>query len=157
MSEIEETPATWRDNKTVLRLVRIGFILQFYIPAVVCIILGIIGLLIEAYYFFMPPPIVTGYINIAMVMYELQLVAIIAGLTLVVLAVQWTIFTLILRSEKLRSATPVLWWLIGMNVIHSILWLPMLLVNPLQVTLVRLTPPTILYIMAIREEKKSSL
>jgi len=39
MTEIETPPVrtpSWRDNKAVLWLVRIGFLLQFYIPAIVC-------------------------------------------------------------------------------------------------------------------------
>ena len=65
--------------------------------------------------------------------------------TLILLVVQCTIFTLILRSAKLRFAGIVLGCLIAINIIHSIFWLCFML--PL--TLARLAIPTFLYIIAV--------
>lgn len=147
MSETDETPVTWRDNKTVLRLVRIGFILQFLIPAIVCIV----GL--AAYDFFVPPKQNLDRYAELVAQNQRYLFHVIAIPTLIVLAVQYIIFALPLRLVELRSAVPVLWCLIIMNIIHSALWI--LLESPL--TFMRLTPPTILYIVAIYYSKLHTL
>jgi hypothetical protein len=133
MLQTGEPPAiprpTWRDNKAVLWLVRIGFHLQFYIPAIICcfVILASYSAnnnVIGGYAFF------------------------IAFTALVVLVAQWTITTLFLRHATLRTAGIVLGCLIVMNVIHSLVWLCFMSDLP-QIPLFRLTPPTVLYMIAI--------
>jgi len=135
----DEPTHSWRDNKTALRLVRIGFLLQFYLPAVVCIV-GFLG----AYDYFLPMHHPDHQIAFS-AQYASYVFHIVAPITLFVLIVQCAVFTLLLRTPAPRSAAGVLCLLIVMNILHSGLW--MLADSPL--TLIRLTPPTILYIIAI--------
>ena len=150
-NEIETLPVkppSWRDNKAVLWLVRIGFFLQFYIPMIVCCHI--------VYTTGTRPPFTTSEddpyyadyafgesLNEQFFKYGIY--------TLIFLFVQWTIFSLILRLGQLRSVTEVLLWLIVINALHAFAW--MFLVIP--ITLIRLTPPTILYLIAIRIESKA--
>jgi len=150
-NEIETLPVrppSWRDNKAVLWLVRIGFLLQFYIPAIVCCIVMVVA--------FMQPPFTLSkgdphYMEYAFYENLRWDFFIFSILTLILLAVQCIIGMLILRSPKTRFAGTVLWWLVAFNMIHGIVWL--LLMWP--VTLIRLNPPTILYLIAIRKESKT--
>jgi len=140
-NEIETLPVrqpSWRDNKAVLWLVRIGFLLQFYIPAIVCILIMWDASL--------PPQTV----NNDEIFYK-NLLHTASLITLILLVVQGSIFTLILRFAKLRTAKTVLWWLVVINILHTCAW--GIIVMP--VTLIRLTPPTILYLIAIRIESKT--
>ncbi|MCL2624277.1 MAG: hypothetical protein FWD31_11495 [Planctomycetaceae bacterium] len=127
-NEIETPPVrrpSWRDNKTVLWLVRIGFLLQFYIPMFVC-----------CYYVYVNYP---GY-GLFYIWYVR---------TLILLVVQCSVLTLILRFGKLRSAHIVLWCLIVMNVIHSAYWLYFVPYISFPLTMHRLALPTALYFFAI--------
>ena len=126
-------PPTWHDNQKVLRLVRIGFFLQFSLPAIVC------GLVILAYIL----------LNLFGNHFIHVLVLDGAVLTLGVLGLQYSIFARLLRSPKRRSAGNVLRWLVGMNVVHGATWL--FLFFP--VTIIRLMPPIWLYMNAIRAEE----
>jgi len=140
----DDEPTSWRDNKTVLRLIRIGFILQFYLPAVVCIV-GLLGV----YDYFLPMQHPDH--NVAQSAHDASYIFhVIAIPTLMVLAVQWVFFTLLLLHPELRSPAGILCLLIVINILHSGLW--MLAGSPL--TLIRLTPPTILYIIAIFVKQK---
>ena len=141
----DEKTSSWRDNKTVLRLVRIGFLLQFYIPAVVC------GYFIWVYFAMpveIPPRDDPNFRGAEMDAFIRGMFFQFAAATLAVLAVEWTILTLALR-RKTPSAGNVLGCLVYINILHSGLWL--LILFPL--TLIRLAPPTILYILAIRCER----
>ena len=131
-SEIETPPVrrpSWRDNKAVLWLVRIGFLLQFYIPAIVC----------------------CRYICVKYSVAHYDLFYLWYFWTIVLLVVQCSVFTLILRFVKLRSAHIVLWCLIVMNVIHSAYWLYFASI-PWPLTMRRLALPTALYLIAILVE-----
>ena len=119
-------PTSWRDNMAVLRLVRIGFLLQFYIPVIVCCICICTS-------FVWRNEVVGGYVFFFGIF------------TLILLAVQCSFFTWVLRLEKLRFACHVLLSFIVINVIHSIVWLCL---GWWPMTVVRLTPPTILYLIA---------
>ena len=162
MSETEKIPATWRDNKTVLLLVRVGFLTQFYIPAIIWI-----GVIVARYIEWAWIPVYQSAPT------DLLYTVLSTTVIMVILTVQWPLFALILRFGKLRSAAPVLWCLIVMNishivicVLHSIyntLW-PILSMLPfpyylplLEVTINHLVPPTILFYLAIRAEKNSTL
>ena len=152
MTPTEETPAvTWRNNKTVLWLVRVGFILQFFIPAIVCCaIIHSYHVSPTPYPVFAPddPNFDKAY-NAAFMHYVRSQLA---GITLAVLVVQCAIFTLILRFAKLRSANGVLQCLIAINLIHGMLWLA----GGWPWTIARLTPPTILYLIAIIVEWRAA-
>ena len=151
-NEIEISPVrrpSWRDNKAVLWLVRIGFLLQFYIPAVVCCVIMLAA--------FLQPPFTMGrddphYMEYAFYENLRWDFFIFSILTLILLAVQCIIGMLILRSPKTRFAGTVLWCLIVFNVLHGFVW--MLAMWP--VTLIRLTPPTILYGIAFYVEWRTA-
>ena len=150
---------SWRDNGIVLSLVRTGFILQFYIPAIICLcIIWYTGDIVWQTGTYVPkvvPKTVQdspvyerdgvyyggdgshNLLNKALCMFSFY--------TLILLVVQCTIFTLILRFARLRYASIVLGCLIVINIIHSLFWLYFML--PL--TLIRLAIPTIQYILAI--------
>ena len=122
-------PTSWRDNKAVLWLVRIGFLLQFYVPMFVCCRYICVNYS-------------NGYYGLFYIWYVR---------TIILLVVQWSIYTLILRFIKLRSAHIVLWCLIVMNVIHSAYWLYFAPI-PWPLTMRRLALPTTLYFIAILVE-----
>ena len=126
MSQNDEI--TWRDNRIVLWLVRIGFLLQFYIPAGVCcyILIMTVG----------DMSFTGGFIQIF------------SGLTLTLLAVQWAVFASILRFVKLRSAWHILGCLIVVNVIHGGIWLWI----DWPYTMGRLAPPTVFFLIAMIAE-----
>jgi len=132
MPPTEETPVirtpTWRDNKAVLWLVRAGFVLQFFIPAVVSILLIWDSSL---------PPKTTNRDEI----FYKNLFHSVSLLTLILLTVQFSIFTLILRFGKLRFVRRILEWLILINLLHGGAWLHLVL----PMTFTRLIPPTLLY------------
>ncbi|MCL2120498.1 MAG: hypothetical protein FWH27_18955 [Planctomycetaceae bacterium] len=136
MSPTEETPSvhlpTWRDNKTVFWLVRVGFVLQFYIPMIVCCYI--------VYETGTSPSFTMR--NEQFFKFGIS--------TLILLFVQCTVFTLILRHARLRFAEGVLWCLIVINAIHSLAWL--MVMWPL--TLIRLIPPNALYYIAISVEAR---
>jgi hypothetical protein len=151
MSQIEESIPryTWRDNKTVLWLVRVGFVLQFYIPAIVCCYI--------VYSTGTRPPFTMSeddplyadyhfgeYLSDQFFKYGIA--------TLMLLVVQWSLFSLILRFAKLRFAQGVLLSLVFINILHALVWL--VVMWPL--TMLRLTPPTMLYIIALCIESKVS-
>lgn len=153
MSEIEKIP-TWRDNKIVLRLVRIGFLLQFYIPALIWVVVFAALCIEEMSQLYRTPAMLT-------------MTLIVATIVLYVFAAQWIFFAPILRFMKLRSAAPVLWCLIVTNILHivfNIYWVRiiinifpsmmniLLLKPPLEWLLILLVPPTVLYIIAILVE-----
>ena len=131
------------NNQLVLRLVQIGFLLQFYIPAVVCVYL------ICAYFV----PILPVGDLFAYDLGELGVLnrldfATIAAFTLAVLAVQCVIFTLGQRLAEPCPATGFLLCLIVINIWHGRAWM----VAGIPLTAIRLTPPTILYIIAVLVE-----
>ena len=139
--------ASWRDNKNTLWLVRIGFALQFYIPALVCIwIIRITGTY-EPKIVPRDDPYFADYDFVNHLYAEFFKFSI---YTLILLFVQCTVFTLILRFAKLRLATEILIWLIVINILHSLIWC--FIGWPL--TLIRLAIPTILYIIAAAIESK---
>ena len=124
-NEIETLPVrspSWRDNKAVLWLVRIGFLLQFHIPMVYCCYLASLNRWLISQW---------------------------AVNTLMLLIVQCAFFTWVFRLKKLCSAHIVLWCLIIMNVIHSAYWLYFAL---FPLTMYRLALPTALYFIAILVE-----
>ena len=144
-NEIETPPVrppAWRDNEAVLWLVRIGFLLQFYIPAIVCCYI--------VYDIGTRPPVIVSEDDPYYADYEFgkhlsEQFFKFSIYTLILLVVQWTFFSLILRFGKLRSAEGVLWLLIAINAIHSLAWL--MIMWPL--TLIRLIPPNAFYYIAI--------
>ena len=141
--------SSWRDNKTVLWLVRIGFALQFYIPPIVCV------WIIWDYMMFVPkiiPEDDPSYMDYQFIIYLRFEFFKFSIYTLILLALQCTIFTLILRSAKLRFAGGVLWCLIIINIFHSLIWCFMMW--PL--TLIRLAIPTILFLIAVCIESGKS-
>jgi hypothetical protein len=151
-NDIETTSVrqpSWRDNKAVLWLVRIGFLLQFYIPAAVCCYI--------VYETGTRPPFTMSeddpyYADHAFGEHLSEEFFKFGVYTLILLFVQWTIFALILRFAKLRSVEGILWCLIVINIIHAFAWIFVLW----PVTLIRLTPPTVLYYIAITIETRRS-
>ena len=141
-------PPSWRDNKTVLWLVRIGFVLQFYIPAIVCLLIiwdtgtNVPKVVPE------DDPLYIDYVFAKGINADLFKFSI---YTLILLTVQCTIFTLILRVVK-SHVDNTLVWLISINIIHSLIWCFMMW--PL--TLIRLAIPTILYFIAVCIESGKS-
>ena len=139
MSHAETTPA-WRDNKTVLRLVRVGFFLQFYLP-----VIGIIPFFYGSNFATSPSQ-------------SLQTLCIFMGIpsmefifppTLFFLIMQWGIFTAILQIDHLRSARRTLLCLIAVNMLYGValifIWWPY--------ALLRLLPPSMLYGIAVLAEQ----
>ena len=154
-NEIEtphDRPTSWRNNKTILWLVRIGFLLQFYIPAIVCC-LFIYNFSTLPIYTMSPDDPRYDAVELEPGMLEC-LFFVLSVFTLPLVIVQCSIFTLILRFAKLKSAETVLWWLVVINVLHSALSMFIFFLIP--GTLIRLTPPTILYLIAIRIESKAN-
>jgi len=126
-------PTSWRDNKAVLWLVRIGFLLQFYIPAIVCCWVAWVSAPFNAS---LHDDFAPGFFRYAI-------------LTLILLAVQYHILTKFLRSRELRSAGLVLGCLVVFNTLHGVAWLYYTWSWWLPITLIRLTPPNLLYLIAI--------
>ena len=147
-TSVIRTP-TWRDNKAVLWLVRAGFVLQFYIPMVVCCWIVYSTGTRSPFTMSKDDP---NFADHAFVEYLNQEFFKFGIYTLIFLVIQWAIFALILRFAKLRVANEVLVWLIVINVIHGFAW--MLVMWP--VTLIRLTPPSILFGIAICVESRAS-
>ena len=133
---------SWRDNKAVLWLVRIGFLLQFYIPAIVCCYIIYVTGTRPPFTMSEDDPYYADHVFVEGLRDGFFKFGI---YTLILLFVQWTIFSLILRFGKFRSVTGVLLCLIVINILHALAW--MLVMWP--VTLIRLTPPTLLYVIAI--------
>jgi len=146
MSPTEETPInhtpTWRDNKAVLWLVRVGFVLQFYIPMVVCCWIVYSTGTRSPFTMSKDDP---NFADHAFVEYLNREFFKFGIYTLIFLVIQWAIFALVLRYAKLRSAGGVLLCLMIINIFHSLAW--MLVMWP--VTLIRLIPPTVLYYIAV--------
>ena len=148
-------PTSWRDNKTALWLVRIGFFLQFYIPMFVCCYFVYDFSTIPYYTMSVDDP---QYDEVELEPSPLDKAFLaLSILTFPVLVVQCTIFTLKLRSAQLHSVETILRRLIIINVLHSFLSWGFLIFLLIPITLIRLTPPTILYLIAIRIESKANI